>query len=132
MRKTIHAIALCLPFLFAVSCRESPAERCQREAEENNKTCPIRIDGQTILDSLRFDAPSMTFTYHYTVSGASDSLLSQHIQSKELFENTLRNLTNIAGMQYYLKQNISFRYIYHSPNSQATLGEIHITPQDYN
>lgn len=111
MKKLILVI-LTFMLMFTSSChKETKAERYAREARETTAQCPMAIDANTVMDSMTYTIDSHCFTYYYKVQGVSDSIL---IVNKEIYrQQILDRLLNSPEMLPYIKDKVSFRYIYH-------------------
>ena len=105
-------VCLCfLLLLLVVAChKETQAERYAREARETTAQCPMAMDANTILDSMTYTITSHRFTYYYMINGISDSLLVANEQM--LRQQIIDRLLNATDMIPYLKDGVSFRYVY--------------------
>ena len=102
---------LCSLLLFIVAChKETKAERYAREAKETTAQCPMAMDVNTMLDSMTYTSANHRFTYYYMVNGISDSLLVANEQM--LRQQIINRLLNATDMIPYLKDGVSFRYVY--------------------
>ena len=114
-----------------VACQESLEERCQREcADFTRKKCPMRIDENTILDSMTFRATTHTVGYAYTLSGMLDD--SAYLQRANPRQLLLGELRNSAHLKLYKEAGYRFRYAYYSASRKgAELFETTFSPEDY-
>lgn len=123
-----------LTFIYTLAiltgCKETVPERCAREAEEANKLCPKIMNENTLLDSVKYVKDSNSFIYFYTLKDNETDELSKIIKNKESKNKLLQELANDADMRFYLKQEITFEYIYFSKKGYR-LGNIIIAPDDY-
>ena len=64
----------CLVLTMLVGCQESLEDRAAREADEyTQKFCPVKLNGNTFLDSMTFDKKSHTLVNHYSIMTDSTS-----------------------------------------------------------
>ena len=109
--KKLTLIILTFVLIFASSChKETKIERYAREARETTAQCPMAIDANTVMDSMTYTFDTHCFTYYYKVRGVSDSIL---IANKEFYRQQILDcLLNSLDMLPYIKDKVSFRYIY--------------------
>lgn len=116
--------------MLATACKqETKAERYAREAREVSAQCPMALDICTTMDSMTYAKADNSFSYHYTVSSVSDSLLLA--QRDELELQTLGQLQNAPEMRPYIEDRMTFRYIYRSSETGNPLMEFVFTPEIY-
>lgn len=128
--KKVLCMTLLAGTLLATACKqETKAERYAREARETSAQCPMAIDVYTTMDSMTYAMADNSFSYHYTVSSVSDSLLL--VQRSELEQQILLQLKNAPEMRPYIEDRMTFRYIYRSSETGNPLMEFVFTPEVY-
>ena len=69
--KKIWTFVMFLTLLAA--CQESLEDKCEREAKDyTRRNCPMKMDNNSILDSLVFERSTHTIHYYYTLTGFAD------------------------------------------------------------
>ena len=128
MKKTFFFLSV---LLFIFSCQESLVERAEREAATyTKKQCPFVLAENIIMDSMTFDSSTLTFGYHYHLTGALDTmgLADQTRWSQEI----LKGLKNDPGMKAYMDNSFKYRYVYRSTKSpEEIIFETLIAESDY-
>lgn len=111
---------LCSILLFIAAChKETKAERYAREAKETTAQCPMTMDVNTTLDSMTYSVTNHRFTYYYMVNGISDSFLVANEQ--RLRQQVIDRLLNATDMIPYIKDGVSFRYVYRTDSFSKQL-----------
>ena len=133
MKGTGKIALVALAAVVAVSCTESFADRCRREAKEHTeRECP-RLEHQfVIMDSMTYNDEPQGFTYHYRLTGDFDQpeLLTPEILSAftEQMQQALReNLT----LRAYKERDFTFTYRYLSDRTDSLVLEASFGPEDY-
>ncbi len=119
--------------LFTACDFENFDKRCQRESEEYTlQNCPQRIDPCTVLDSMKYDIPTRTLKYYYTLEGLLDSanVLTDAVVG-DFREELKKDVVNSLQLKKYKEQRINFNYIYYSKATGKTSIEIKISPEEY-
>lgn len=112
--------------------QETREERFAREARELTKQCPIAVDTNTYLDSLVYDKTNSSYQYYYSLHGADDEQLTDLVTHPSFIGKIKSNVVNSVDMKPYKDAGMVFIYHYYSKASQSLLGNIKITPEDYN
>lgn len=117
--------------LMLAACQESLEDRCEREAKAyTRKSCPMKIDRFTTLDSLVFERTTHTLHYYYTLDGEADSLgMLEQIDVEQLLRNELKNSTTV---KQFKDNKYRFAYTYWSTKKPGErLYELVLTEKDY-
>ena len=128
--KLWHVASLLLLLFITTACQETLEERAAREARQfTAKSCPMRLDEFTRLDSMTFTPAAdikshHTLNYWYTLTGNADHDYSadELRQAKEMLSQSLANSTNLTP---YREAGYRFRYIYRSSS------DMHLTRCDF-
>ncbi len=119
-------------FIMALcACQESLEERCEREAKEyTKKNCPIRMDNNSILDSLTFERDTHTLHYYYRLTGLADrDSIAESIDAVNVLKKELKNTTTL---KLYKDNHYRFAYTYRSEkNPEKILIDAVFTDKDY-
>ncbi len=128
MKRILIAIA---GLLMITACQETIQERFTREAREfTEKRCPIRGDQVTMIDSLKFDAETMTFHRYMTLEGIADN--DSLLTTIDLKDALVKELKNTTAARTEKEAGCSFEYTYYSKsNPGKEIAHILITPEDY-
>lgn len=126
-----NILIVCFVTSIACACQESLPERCARECKEyTEKKCPVPCDEFSTLDSITFDASTLTLHHHYTLKGAADD--SARIASTDARGGLISQLKNSTAMKVYKDNGYNFAYTYRSQrNPQQVLFTTTLTDSDY-
>ena len=116
--------------LFA-ACQESLEDRCAREAKEyTRKSCPVKMDDNTTLDSLAFERSTHTLHYYYKLTGVADQdSIANNIDAVNVLKNELKNTTTL---KLYKDNHYRFAYTFRSEkNPDKILIDVIFTDKDY-
>ncbi|MCI7010893.1 MAG: hypothetical protein MR905_04825 [Prevotella sp.] len=133
MRHPFYVGALLALLGTATACQESLPERCQREAREYTaKKCPAAIDEFTVMDSLTFDAPTLTLHYYYSLRGSADDPTRVGQMQESLRKSLIDQVKNSTQLKAYKDEGYNFAYTYHSARRpQLVLYSLKVTAADY-
>ncbi len=127
--KKIWTIVVFLTLLTA--CQESLEDRCEREAKEyTRRNCPMKMDSNSILDSLVFERSTRTIHYYYTLTGFADrdSVLEQ-VDAVNVLRNEVKNST---ALRIYKENKFNVAYTYRSQKDPKKIRmEVVFTEKDY-
>lgn len=133
MKGTGKIALIALAALAAVSCTESFADRCRREAKEyTERECP-RLEHQfVIMDSMTYSDEPQGFTYHYRLTGDFDDpeLLTPEILSA-FTEQMQQALRENLSLRAYKERDFTFTYRYLSDRTDSLVLEACFGPEDY-
>lgn len=105
------------------SCKESYQEKFIRMAEQENASCPRRLNETTVMDSTKYDAQRNIVHYYYTLSGKMDNALLFK-ENAALYKFELQKaVLNLMEMQEYVKRGTGFHIVYHSSSNGKVLAE---------
>ena len=79
----------------------------------------MAMDANTTLDSMTYTVANHRFTYYYMVNGISDSFLVANEQM--LRQQVIDRLLNATDMIPYIKDGVSFRYVYRTDSFSESL-----------
>lgn len=114
-----------------LSCTPSKEESLKKAAAVQNELCPMLIDSQTRMDSVRYTANDNVIHYFYTLLGDADNaLLAKQIRS-ELMQHIPDEIRRAAGLAFQRKANVHMEYVYHSQRSGEELFRVMVTPDMY-
>lgn len=133
--KVKHALFITLSgtFMLAACQKTSFEERVEKEVSEfNQRDAGRRIDEYTIMDSMSFDASTLTLGYHYTLEGEADdsTLITGELRQKNR-ESLLGNIRGSIAMREYKEQGCTFLYVYSSRRTGMVMMKEEISPKDY-
>ena len=117
--------------LLFTSCQESLEERCEREAREyTQKNCPMKMDNNTILDSMTFERATLTLHYYYRLTGFADQdSVMDKVDATNILKNELKNTTTLKA---YKDSNYRFAYTFRSEKDPTKiLFDATFTAEDY-
>jgi len=117
--------------LLFVACQESLEDRCAREAKEyTRKNCPLKMEDNTILDSLAFERSTHTLHYYYKLTGVADQdSIANNIDAVNVLKNELKNTTTL---KLYKDNHYRFAYTFRSEkNPDKILIDVVFTDKDY-
>lgn len=119
MRKFIYLFCLlCL----AASCRESLADRAEKEAKDyTRKYCPTPVINFSRTDSVVFQRHDSTYIYYCTLTGKMDDpqLIGQYQKELgDMLANAVRQSTNL---RLYREAGFHFQYIIHSEKEPSRI-----------
>ncbi len=120
--------------LGVMSCKESAAERFEREAKEfTKKNCPQHFnDGVTILDSIVFEKKGNGVQKMYYSLQLDDEQRDAFNQSLDLVtEGNLKSLRNNVQFAKLKEAGVSFEYIYHDATTGEKLVSFVYSPTEY-
>ncbi|MCR4919080.1 MAG: hypothetical protein K5928_04600 [Prevotella sp.] len=112
----VALIAVCLS-----ACQESLEQRAARESRQyTSKSCPLRVDEFTVMDSMTFVASASTLCYWYTLSDTADRTYTEteRQQASALLQKNLHNNTHL---KVYREAGYAFRYVYRSASDAQTV-----------
>ena len=91
--KKIWTFVMFLTLLAA--CQESLEDKCEREAKDyTRRNCPMKMDNNSILDSLVFERSTHTIHYYYTLTGFADQdSILEKVNAVEVLRNEVKNST---------------------------------------
>lgn len=116
------------------ACKKTSFEqRVEKEVTDfNQRDAGRRIDEYTIMDSMSFEAATLTLGYHYTLEGAADdsTLLTDDLQQRNR-ESLLNNVRSSIAMREYKERGCTFLYIYSSKRTGRVMMQEKISPKDY-
>jgi len=125
-------LCIIVAFVFSfTACQESLEDRCEREAKEfTMKNCPLKMDENTIMDSLTFDRKSLTVCYYYKLCGKADHEgIAEEIDAANILKKELKNTTSL---QSYKKAGYNFSYVFRSEKNPETVWiNLTFTKDDY-
>lgn len=105
------------------SCKESYQEKFIRMAEQENASCPRRLNETTVMDSTKYDAQRNIVHYYYTLSGKMDNALLFK-ENAALYKFELQKaVLNLVEMQEYVNHGTGFHIVYHSSSNGKVLAE---------
>lgn len=121
MSKYIFSAMMALALL--VGCNENYKDKFQRIAEQENRTCPRRLDENTVMDSTKYDALRNVVHYYYTLSGRLDNATYLK-ENAALHKIELQKaVLNLLETQEYVKHGTGFHIVYHSQSSRDVIAE---------
>lgn len=126
---SIFLIATLLPAFS--SCSSSKKNRFAKEAEEQNRLCPMMVDSYTRADSIRYTRTDNTFHYYYTLMGDADNATVAHRKQEELQTQLPIEVKQAAGLTIHRNNRVAMKYIYFSERSGRELFRVVITPDMY-
>jgi hypothetical protein len=120
-----------LAVLLMTACQESMSEKAAREAKlYTKKNCPAAMSDVLRMDSITFDASTLTLHYHYTLMGRADNVGT--LNQEEARRALLTELQNTTQVSEYKEEGYNFAYTYHSEKSpQTVLFTVTFTKKDY-
>ena len=123
MRIYPKGIMILASALLITACQESLEDRAAREAKEiTAKTCPQDIGNGMTYDSITFNRNKKEIHYHYTISGAGDSLELIKSKEQEMREQMLEAMRNDLSKKAYKEAGFSFgATIYSKKNPRQKL-----------
>ena len=115
------------------SCQESLEDRAVREASEyNKKFCPMRVNPNTVLDSITFDKATHTKASFFTLEGKADDLSYTQDNASSLREALVADIKNSPNEKIFKEAGISYRFVYRSASDKkVVLFETTIKKEDY-
>lgn len=121
MKQTL-CTALLTVFILT-GCQESYQEKFLRLAQQENATCPRKLNETTVLDSTRYDANLNRIHYFYTLSGELDD--AEHLKKNAALhkQKLQKAVFHLLETQEYLKHGTSFHIVFHSASSGQMLTE---------
>ena len=117
--------------LLFTACQESLEDRCAREAKEyTRKSCPVKMDDNTTLDSLAFERSTHTLHYYYKLTGVADQdSIANNIDAVNVLKKELKNTTTL---KLYKDNHYRFAYTFRSEkNPDKILIDVVFTDKDY-
>lgn len=126
---SITVIVLLSAFLF--SCSSSKEERFAKEAEEQNRLCPMMIDSYTRVDSIRYTTTDNAFHYYYTLVGEADNIEVANRKREELQAQLPIEIKQATGLTIHRNNHVTMEYIYFSDSSGNELFRVVVTPDMY-
>ena len=114
------------------ACHEDMAKRASREAQEfTKKSCPMQMSDAIIMDSMTFDQATETVIYHYTLTGALDTTITDEMK-KQTQEMMLDGVRNETSLKPYKDAGFGFRYVFRSEkDKKKVLLDYNFTKKDY-
>lgn len=103
-------------------------KRLQREAEEINKSCPMKLDNDLTLDNAKA-LPNKTFQYNYTVNHEKSEIIPDTVK-KYLFPSLLENIKTNPDLESFRDHDIIFNYHYVDKKGAFVI-DYTITPEMY-
>lgn len=129
MRYTFLFITVII-FLLA-SCSSSKEKMFAKEAEEQDRLCPMMIDNYTRADSIRYTTIDNTFHYYYTLMGDADNVQIAYQKREELQEQLPVEIKQAAGLTIHRNNHVTMEYVYFSDSSGNELFRVVVTPDMY-
>ena len=116
--KKIWTFAVFLSLLAA--CQESLEDKCEREAKDyTRRNCPMKMDNNSILDSLVFERSTHTIHYYYTLTGFADQdSILEKVNAVEVLRDEVKNST---ALRIYKENKIRVAYTYDSQKDHQTI-----------
>ena len=127
--KKIWTFVMFLTLLAA--CQESLEDKCEREAKDyTRRNCPMKMDNNSILDSLVFDRSTHTIHYYYTLTGFADQdSILEKVNAVEVLRNEVKNST---ALRIYKENKFRVAYTYRSQKDPKKIRmEVVFTEKDY-
>lgn len=132
MRFSIIFITVIIPLLvFLSSCSSSKEKMFAKEAEEQNRLCPMMIDNYTRVDSIQYTTTDNTFHYYYTLMGDADNIEVAHQKREELQAQLPIEIKQATGLTIHRANQVTMEYIYFSDGNGDELFRVAITPEMY-
>ena len=127
----IFITIITISLLFFFSCSSSKEKMFAKEAEEQDRLCPMMIDNYTRADSIRYTTADNTFHYYYTLMGDADNTDVANQKRKELQEQLPVEIKQATGLTIHRNNRVVMEYIYFSDRSGSELFRVVITPDMY-
>lgn len=129
-----HITFLITVILFASSCANSQSSSAidselTKIASEVNKTLPMNIDRETILENC-VAMPGKVLGYYYKLPNISIEDVDTATFRKILTPQIKETIKTNPDMKYLRDKDVTFHYNYKDKNSTYLL-KIIVTPEDY-
>ncbi len=113
------------------ACQESLEDKCEREAMDyTRRNCPMKMDNNSILDSLVFERATRTIHYYYTLTGLADrDSILEKVDAIDVLRNEVKNST---ALRVYKENKFKIAYTYRSEKDPKKIRmEVMFTEKDY-
>lgn len=132
LKNVPRSLLVIVTSIFFIQCSDNMAERKLREvADEINKSCPIKIDDITTLDSCQV-LPNRTFRYNYTM--VFDEIFSdQEKATIDLYQKSQQTAylqQNPKQLKALIDINTTFQHAYYNVDGHE-FAVINFTPDQY-
>lgn len=125
--KKIYLISM-LAAMICGSCQEKKTELYAREAKEMTEQCPMILGKYIRMDSVAYFEPTNEFVYYYMM----DSQMSMDsIEPKYVRQELLNQIKNSPEMMPYIKDSMTFRYVYRTASSGEVVMDFRFEPKEF-
>lgn len=122
MKSTIIASLTAVILLSLTSCHKQTIDDvAEKEVESLNQNCPFNLSDEIRNDSVAYNRTTHTFTYYFTLMGELDSFEYIEANKSAFHEQLEAGLVNQPGLDPYIREGLSFRYVYYSASEPQVI-----------